>query len=222
MRLALISDTHAKTIPDHQMPDCDVLVHAGDVTNNGKINQLRLMMEWFQHLANKYRHIVFIGGNHDFILEDFMKENVEYAIHERLCALPNIHYLRDSGVTIDGKYFYGTPWVICGDWAFSEMDHAKRREKFARIPMYTNVLITHGPSYSILDRCVNGAHGVGSVGDMELLGAVERVRPQVHVFGHIHDGYGIYENCSTKFVNAAVTIVKGGYELGNPPIVVEI
>lgn len=225
MRIVCISDTHGKTIPDDQMPEGDVLVHAGDVSNNGKRLQLESMSEWFRHLADtKYSDIVWIGGNHDFMLDAFRKEHSEYAIDGRLFCHSNIHYLRDSGVTINGVKFYGTPWTMSGDWAFSEMDRYKRRATFDKIPMDTDVLITHGPPYTILDRCENGGMYM-SVGDLEL-GAVERVRPRLHVFGHIHDGYGRIGLYGTEFVNAAVTRVKpteaDPYPLQNPPIVVEI
>lgn len=90
------------------------------------------------------------------------------------------------------------------------------------IPLHTNVLVTHGPPYSILDRCDNGSHGFGSVGDLELLGATERVRPSLHVFGHIHESYGVTKIGQTTFVNAASTRIKSDYELGNEPIVIDI
>ena len=228
MQIACISDTHSKIIPDEQMPDdCQVLVHAGDITNNGKIYQLQIMAEWFRHLVEtKYEHLVVIGGNHDFILDGFRKENAEFVL-PRLFGNTRIHYLRDESLWLNFPgnrtvKFYGTPWTISGEWAFSEMDRYKRRELFNKIPSDTDVLISHGPPYSILDRCDNGSHGYGSVGDLELLGAVERVRPLVHCYGHIHDGYGQTKIGSTTFVNAASTQVKGEYVLGNPPIVIEI
>ena len=226
MKIVCISDTHAKTLPDSEMPAADVLVHAGDVTNNGKRLQMESMSEWFRHLADtKYANIVFIAGNHDFMLDGFRKEDSEYAIEGRLFRHLSIHYLRDSGITIDGKYFYGTPWTISGDWAFSEMDRMHRRDRFNKIPMYTNVLISHGPPYTIRDQTDNGGLYM-SVGDIELLGAVDRVRPELHVFGHIHDGAGMTKLGDTTFVNAAVTRVKPNaedpYPLQNPPIVIEI
>lgn len=228
MRIVCISDTHGKTIPDDQLPFGDVLLHAGDVTNNGRLLQTQKMADWFVYLLDRYEHIVFTPGNHDFFFEAAYLEGAEDAVMERMFGSwqSRIHYLRDSGIMIGGKYFYGTPWTICGDWAFSEMDRDIRRDIFNRIPLYTNVLISHGPPYSILDRCDNGAHGYGSVGDLELLGAVDRVRPHVHCFGHIHDGFGVTKIGDTTFVNAAVTRVKpteaDPYPLQNPPIVVEI
>jgi Icc-related predicted phosphoesterase len=232
MKIVCISDTHSKVIPDDQIPECDVIIHAGDITNNGKIFWLQQQAEWFRHLVDtKCLHLCCIGGNHDFILDGFRKENSEYAL-DSVFASNRVHYLRDSSVTLRfmGREkpvkFYGTPWTISGEWAFSEMDRYKRREIFDKIPMDTDILVSHGPPYGVLDRCDNGSHGYGSVGDLELLGAVERVRPLVHCFGHIHDGAGLTKIGGTTFVNAAVTRVKptdaDPYPLGNPPIIVEI
>ena len=48
--------------------------------------------------------------------------------------------------------------------------------------------MTHGPPHGILDE-VNG-YKAGSVGCEHLRRAVERARPRMHVFGHIHEGWG--------------------------------
>jgi Icc-related predicted phosphoesterase len=227
MKICCISDTHAKQIPDDQMPDGDVLVHAGDITNNGKILQLQAMSDWLARLArDKYEHVICIAGNHDFLLDAFRIEGREAELRSGFFNRGPVHYLRDSRLWINfpGRTvkFYGTPWTICGDWAFSEMDRMKRRAIFDKIPQDTDVLISHGPPYSILDKSHISGHGVGSVGDLELLGAVERVRPLVHCFGHIHESYGMTKIGRTTFVNAASTQTKGEYVLGNPPIVIEI
>ena len=230
MRIVCISDTHAKQIPDDQMPEGDILVHAGDITNNGKMLQLVAMSDWLARLSrDKYEHVVCVAGNHDFLLDAFRIEGREKELKEGFFN-GRVHYLRDESLWLNfpGRTvkFYGTPWTICGDWAFSEMNQMHRRATFNKIPGDTDVLISHGPPYSILDRCDNGSHGFGSVGDLELLGATERVRPLLHVFGHIHDGAGITKIGNTTFVNAAVTRVKptqeDPYPLGNPPIIVEI
>jgi predicted phosphodiesterase len=218
IRIVCISDTHSKIIPDDLIPESEIIVHAGDITNNGKIYWLQQQAEWFRHLVDmKCLHLVVIGGNHDFCLDAFREEYCEYAI-PNIFGSSRIHYLRDERLWLNfpgGRTikFYGTPWTISGDWAFSEMDRLKRREIFNKIPMDTDVLISHGPPYSILD---------GHVGDIELLQAVDRVRPKLHVFGHIHESYGKLVGNLTTFVNAASTQIKGEYVLGNPPIVVEI
>ncbi|WP_432756557.1 hypothetical protein [Alloacidobacterium dinghuense] len=53
-------------------------------------------------------------------------------------------------------------------------------------------------------------------GDPELLEAINRVRPRLHLFGHIHPGYGIYESEQTTFVNAA--LLGPGGDINNEPI----
>ncbi|RAL00402.1 40S ribosomal eS8 domain-containing protein [Aspergillus ibericus CBS 121593] len=57
------------------------------------------------------------------------------------------------------------------------------------VPDYpgVDIMITHGPPYGILDQVVPGHM---SVGCEHLFRAVKRARPRLHVFGHIHEGYG--------------------------------
>ncbi|KAL4973515.1 Metallo-dependent phosphatase-like protein [Aspergillus desertorum] len=57
------------------------------------------------------------------------------------------------------------------------------------IPDYpgVDILLTHGPPRGILDQVVGGGE---SVGCEHLYHAVRRARPVLHVFGHIHEGYG--------------------------------
>ncbi|OJZ92689.1 hypothetical protein ASPFODRAFT_56257 [Aspergillus luchuensis CBS 106.47] len=57
------------------------------------------------------------------------------------------------------------------------------------VPDYpgVDVMITHGPPYGVLDQVVPNHM---SVGCEHLYRAVKRARPRLHVFGHIHEGYG--------------------------------
>lgn len=47
-------------------------------------------------------------------------------------------------------------------------------------------MLTHGPPHGILDKTKNGE----DAGCEHLLRAVQRCRPRVHCFGHIHEGWG--------------------------------
>jgi Icc-related predicted phosphoesterase len=68
------------------------------------------------------------------------------------------------------------------------------------IPANTDILITHGPPYGILDK-----NRVGfSAGCQSLKRAVKRIHPKLHVFGHIHEAGGMVEMGGTTFVNACV------------------
>lgn len=57
-------------------------------------------------------------------------------------------------------------------------------------------------------------------GDEELLIAVKKKKPLVHLFGHIHRGYGTFQTKNTLFVNCAS---KSSNHLPmNPPIVIRL
>lgn len=215
MKIAMISDTHNHQPPDDQMPDADVLLHAGDFCGEGKLKELIAQASWLGRLAEeKYKHVVVVAGNHDFVLEAFMKEGREKELRERI--FKGIHYLRDSGVTIDGKYFYGMPWQPrFFDWAFNCDRGLKMRRYTDQIPLYTNVLLTHGPPHGVLDYV-----GGQRVGCEDLFDRVQIVKPQVHVFGHIHCAYGAKTFTDTQYFNASYVNEK--YNPAHEPWVTEI
>lgn len=54
-----------------------------------------------------------------------------------------------------------------------------------------DIIVTHGPPFGILDSVVGtGPRMKSSVGCKHLLRAVERCKPRLHAFGHIHEGWG--------------------------------
>ena len=97
---------------------------------------------------------------------------------------------------------------------------AEIRKHWDRIPNDTDILVTHGPPHGILDRNEENA----CCGCQDLLDAVLRIRPKLHVFGHIHPGNGTYryqdEHGETIFVNAAM--VNDHLEVVNEPIVIDL
>lgn len=214
MRLVLISDTHG--LHDLvKLPEGDTLVHAGDLTSVGKIKELQKVAEWLNNQI-QFKHIVAIGGNHDWILEAFKKEERERELREGI--FKRVHYLRDSSVTLGGVKFYGspdTPWFF--NWAFNLQRGAEIAKKWSMIPWNTDVLVTHGPPMGILDH--PGGFGP-HVGCDDLLKHVELIKPKVHVFGHIHGSYGKVDKNGTQFFNASQ--VNEAYRLANEPLVTDI
>jgi predicted phosphohydrolase len=209
MRLVLVSDTH--THRPCQLPEGDVLVHAGDATSTGTLPQVNQFLAWFS--SQPHRHKIFIAGNHDWLFER------EPALAAMLLAEhPGLVYLQDSGIEIDGIRFWGSPWQPAfRDWAFNLPRRGPRlREAWNRIPMETDVLITHGPPHGILDQVQGGEH----LGCEELKIRRGAVKPRVHVFGHIHGGYGVAYAGSGVLVNASVC--DEGYHPVNRPIVVDM
>lgn len=208
MRLVCISDTHSlhDRIPGG-VPDGDVLVHAGDACGQSTPRDLMRFARWFA--KHPHAHKILIAGNHDAPFVYFPHE-------ARLqIAAVGVTYLEDSGVEIDGVRFWGSPWQpeFC-NWWFNLPRGPALAEKWAKIPGDTDVLITHGPPHGILDACPT------SQGCQDLLSAVRRVAPSVHVFGHIHEGSGVVEIGPTRFVNASV--LDGRYRPVNPARVVDL
>ena len=190
MKLVVLSDTHNYNLSKLNIPDGDVLIHCGDATGTGHFNEwLNFTKQW-----NKlpHKHKIYIPGNHDFFkqLEQVIKGLFE-----------NTHILIDEQVVINGVKFYGTPWCPkFGNWAWmtSEID---LYERFKRIPEDTNVLITHGPPYGILDKNIDGKI-CGSYALKKIIDELPNLR--YNLFGHIHESYGSTEIDSIIFYNASI------------------
>lgn len=206
MRIVCVSDTHGQG-RDLAVPDGDVLVHAGDLTGMGTLAQLAKEATWLRSLPHRTK--VVIAGNHDF--------GFQHEPREALALFDGLVYLEDSEATIEGVRFYGSPWQPrFFDWAFNLDRGEAIRRRWDQIPAGIDVLVTHGPPAGILDKTAAGT----DVGCADLLDAVARVRPKVHVFGHIHEAYGVLERDGTKFVNASTC--NRSYKPVQRPIVIDI
>lgn len=193
MELRLISDTHGCR---PKLQPADVLVHAGDLTMQGTKYQMLDALNWLKREAHEFKDIVLIAGNHDWFCQLYPEEWAE------LCAEAGFHYLNDSGVTLDGVKFWGSPiQPEFNNWAFNRKRGEEIRKHWDLIPEDTDVLITHGPPHGVLDR----NHSGFKCGCEELRKVVEIIQPKIHVFGHVHEDYGkswLYQ-CDTIFYNAS-------------------
>jgi hypothetical protein len=131
--------------------------------------------------------------------------------------LDNATVLINEGIEIDGLRIWGSPVTPLYGGAFGLSSAADRRRVYARIPEDTDVLITHGPPFGILDSGTDpGLHS----GCRELFDAVMRVGPKLHVFGHVHGAHGIFRTDHTTFVNAALLDIHG--DLDKSPLVFQM
>lgn len=215
MKITCISDTHNQHlhIPPDWLEGGDVLVHAGDISGRGSLREVEEFLAWFNELP--YTHKIMIAGNHDFWFEKVSTFAVNEMLQEKY---PNIVYLNDSGIEIDGVKFWGSPvqpWFY--DWAFNRMGTDICRH-WDMIPLDTDVLITHGPMKGFLDMTVRGV----STGCPYLLEkSAEMTNLKLFVCGHIHEAYGKFEfPDGGVFVNAS--ILNFNYQVQNKPIVIEI
>ena len=196
-RIICLSDTH-NLHEQLTIPDGDILIHAGDATTAGTVEEIILFNEWFAALPHKYK--IFVAGNHDWLFET----NNSRA---RKLLDDSIIYLQDSFAEVENLKIYGAPWQPrFFNWAFNLQRGAEIAEKWKLIPDDIDILITHGPPHKILDE-VPRKYFVENTGCEELGKKVEEVsksnKLKLHVFGHIHCGYGRAEKFGVKFVNAA-------------------
>jgi Icc-related predicted phosphoesterase len=207
MKIVCISDTHGQH-ERFELPPGDMLLHAGDFTAMGTLRQVRQFTTWLA--KQPYRHKVFIAGNHDFLAER------NPALFRSLIPLP-CHYLENEGIEIEGIQIWGspiTPWFF--DWAFNRQRGKEIRSYWEAIPPETDLLVTHGPPYGIRDLNLHGT----LTGCEDLNQRIWEVAPRAHVFGHIHEAYGISEVNQIRFINAACLDVS--YQPVHQPIVIEI
>lgn len=208
-RIVAISDTH-RLHGSVDIPDGDVLVHAGDFCNRGELREVPGFLLWLDALPHP--HKVLIAGNHD---ECFQKQPHDVA--HMLTHACTVTYLQDSGCEIGGLSFFGSPWQPeFFDWAFNLPRGEALARKWRQIPTSTDVLITHGPPRGVLDVSSRGE----ACGCDDLLEAVEEKRPRVHIFGHIHEGHGWTRRGETLFVNASSCTA--AYRPTNKPIVIDV
>ncbi len=202
MKCVVISDTHGM-YPDLEIPPGDVFIHAGDILGRGKLSELVEFNDWLGTLP--HTHKIVIAGNHDWCFQTNEGES-------RL-ILTNAVYLRDELIEIDGVKFYGSPWQpFFFNWAFNLSRGAALKDKWDLIPASVDVLITHGPAIGILDQTMDGSN----VGCEELMMAIRRVKPKYHLFGHIHESYGVAQLNGCTHVNASIATER--YIPTNKPI----
>ena len=196
MKILHISDTHNMHYQLQNLPDADIIVHSGDVSEEGTEGEVLDFLNWF--CALDYQYKIFVAGNHDFCLEDGQIKGL----------LENCHYLCYSSIEIERIKFFGVPYFLSNEL------NGDTEQLMSKIPNETNILITHRPPYGILD--FDDSNNFGCV---DLLQAVQKVRPKYHLFGHIHASYGMEKSKYTTFVNSSLVRKN---KIVNKPFLLEI
>ena len=190
MKIICISDTHNK----HEgliLPDADCIIHAGDFTDAGTKQETIAFLKWFSSLTYKYK--ILVAGNHDFYLEK-NRRNLNTIIPE------DIIYLEDSGIIIENINIWGSPYIPgTGNWAFLKARGKAILEHWDKIPLNTNILITHGPAYGILDELDDKSQ----IGCKNLKEKLKELNVSKHIFGHVHNEYGTVKKFKTLYINSS-------------------
>jgi Icc-related predicted phosphoesterase len=221
LKIVIISDTHER----HSyviVPDGDILIHCGDWTNRGDHAAIKKFLYWFWRHPHKQK--VLISGNHELSLEGANRPNSLKLINDYVND--NFHFLENSGATIEGLKFYGSPATpfFC-NWAFNFQRGKDIAAEWKKIPDDVNVLITHGPSHGFLDLVEDIPSNKGRdlhQGCEDLSKRIQDLKElKLHCFGHLHTdgGKSVIENGIIR-VNAAICTEQ--YQPINPPVVIDL
>ena len=215
MRVTCISDTHNKHkyIDTRAFKGSDIVIHAGDFTSNGNLEQTKSFLSWYSSLD--VPHKILVAGNHDF-------KAASITFDEVLAQFPNITYLYNSSVTINGYKIWGSPFSnTFGQWAFMR-DDEDLSKIWKTIPSDTDIVVTHGPSYGIGDL-VDNDYEPGRdkhVGSQSLKDRLKKLKNlKLHVTGHIHESYSTYLG---KWTTVNASICDANYTPFNQPISIHL
>ncbi|XP_056640978.1 UPF0046 protein T07D4.2 [Diorhabda sublineata] len=246
IRFVCMSDTHSliRNII-YDIPDGDIFIHAGDFTKCGQKEEVIQFNEWLGSLPHRYK--IVIAGNHELSFDKKFKSEFKLNNREKRHNhtekdeiknygntkddildsvntqniqeyLTNCIYLEDCGVELYGIKLYGSPWQPeFGNWAFNLKRGEECLSKWKNIPDDVDILITHTPPLGHGDLVCSGIRA----GCVELLNTVQqRVQPKYHVFGHIHEGYGVTSDGKIIYINASTCDIN--YIPKNLPIVFDV
>jgi len=187
VRILHISDTHGlhRTVEDkYPMPDADVLIHTGDFTDKGSLEEFHDFNEWLGELQKRYPHRILILGNHEY--------KAPLDPQQAKTVLSNAIVLEHESVDVLGLHMFGSPWIQ-GHKASAPGDSSRVPHKFDQIPQEVDILLTHGSPFGIMDYCELGSmpHWGGS---KALRQEILRASPRVHLFGHMHEQRGVWHH----------------------------
>jgi len=206
IRIWFLSDTHGM----HgylKIPEVDMVIYGGDATNYREpvpnYQEMLNFIEWYKNLDIKYK--ILIAGNHDTSIEKRL-------ITPGDIQAMGIMYLENSSTYIQGLNIYGSPYTptFGFGWAYNK-DRAKMHKHWSGIPDKTDIIVTHGPPYGILDLSEDREGNLEHCGDRSLMKRLDAIKPLIYCSGHIHDSgenrnSGVYMNKNTIFINASCVI----------------
>lgn len=234
IKVAAFADLHG-VLPEPV--ECDLAIVAGDVCPNyGVIKQYAWLEKDFRAWVCKFPRLIWIAGNHDKTCEespsllpyydwhrDYLRDNEKEPFHP--FVVPN----KEAPEEFSYLKVWGTPWSLPYGKSYAFMrdeDYIHRRLGDPRAQRAT-ILVSHGPPYGYGDlapRHNDQGNEIGTVhaGSWALRMFIDKYQPPLVVYGHIHEGRGVYECGKSTLVNAAMAGKSVGYGLDYGPVIVTL
>lgn len=203
--IVCFSDTHGEH-REINLPISNILIFCGDCCDSGNVDQTIDFIIWFANLPHK--HKIFVPGNHDHLIEQMSKDEgiLEKYPHIKE-SIKNIIFLINRTVEIGGHKIFGYPFIPYRKKYNNNAFSIPRNEmNKIKIPDDTDVLVTHFPPHGVGDgNTLITSDETGNGGITNLRCHVENSNIKYHLYGHVHNGRGIYyiEGKDTKYVNCA-------------------
>ncbi len=231
LKVVAISDTHcahAKVT----IPECDVLVVAGDFTWRGRFPEVIDFVSWLREQPAK--NIIVVAGNHELTFDKghpFFDPSARDLVAND--PFERIIYLENKSVTIDGVKFYGTPYTPWfHDWGFNGIETGtapfsrvaipKLAQVYGWIDDDTDILICHGPAFGCADKG-GGGNDDERLGSTDLLRRTQQLKKlKLTICGHIHEARGFVRLAPDYKLYANVATLDRAYEKARPPVVFEV
>lgn len=209
MNIVALSDTHGNH-RSVEVPPGDIIIHCGDITRKSNIAEVTDFIEWYAGLDFRYK--ILVAGNHDRFIRKKKPEFLE------LISSHEISYLENTSIQINGFSIFGSPFSLNygGLGAFTYFDSPAAERIWSMIPENTSILVTHAPPKGFRDFSKTENNNAGC---QVLRERVLSIKPQYHIFGHIHESYGIEQHGNSVFINASLS--NGSGEIVNKPVVIE-
>lgn len=174
--------------------DLDMIIHAGDFTYHGELEEVQKFLRWYGEQPAKYKLLV--CGNHEVQISE-----QPFQLLQQMCENEGIQLLHNRHTVIEGLTIFGSPYCkkFGPYWAY-QADEADLGAMYDSILPDCDILITHGPAHGNLDFCPGGH--VGSTALKEKLTTLTNLK--LHITGHIHESRGTMFKDGLLTVNAAI------------------
>jgi Icc-related predicted phosphoesterase len=216
MKILAVADIHGsgtKELRDElDNSVIDLMLLCGDVTHvpahlfeeeravQEQKKSLEIILDSLSRINAKKRFLLY--GNDDFdelkikakdVLEKYSFELLDY----KISCIEDFVFIGMGGSNMTP---FKTPYELSEEYIFNE-----GKKLFEQSPYGAKiVLVTHAPSYGILDSapCLQDGKRV-HVGSRSIRKLVETYKPLLHIHGHAHESTGIKKFRSTVVVNCA-------------------